>query len=190
MLTFYGLFLTLIFCKFFVSFFFLLIGYSFSSISSTLSQYLRPAFYFYIEKAVVPLATWPGVLVKWQVLGLRIARSRFQVWPGSCSGRHPSTLKRRKMSTSHLAESEIHCLDNCEVPCYGHPRWHSGALLGSSHPGSAWLPDKGSSSYLLAYHFRFSGSWMTVSNWTLIYRIYISMDLRIYRIVATCRIDR
>ena len=37
-------------------------------------------------------ASW----VKWQVLGLRIARSRVQVPPGSWSGRQPSTLKREE----------------------------------------------------------------------------------------------
>ena len=50
----------------------------------------------------------------------------------------------------------LYCLDNCQVPCYVHARWHSGSLLGSSRPGSAWLPDKGKSSFLLAYPFRFS----------------------------------
>ena len=70
----------------------------------------------------------------------------------------PSTLKREENEyVQSVAESEIHFLDNCEVPCYGHARWHSRALLGSSRPGSAWLPNKGMSSYLLAYPFRFFG---------------------------------
>ena len=68
----------------------------------------------------------------------------------------PSTLKREENEyVPSGAESIINCLDTCEVPCYGHARWHSGALLGSSRPGSAWLPDKGNSSYKLAYPFRF-----------------------------------
>ena len=99
-----------------------------------------------------------GRLVKWQVLGLRIARSRVQVRPGSVLVRptQPSTLKREENEyVLSGAEYEIYCLDNCEVPCYGHARWHSGALLGSSRPGSPWLPDKGNSSYLQAYFFRF-----------------------------------
>ena len=47
-----------------------------------------------------------GVLVKWQVLGLRIARSRVQVRPGSWSGRFSLPLwKGRKISTSHLGRN-------------------------------------------------------------------------------------
>ena len=54
----------------------------------------------------------------------------------------PSTLKREENEyVPSGAEYEIHCLHNCEVPCYGHARWHSGALLASSRPGSAWLSD-------------------------------------------------
>ena len=70
-------------------------------------------------------------------------------------------VKGRKTSTSHLGRNQIHSLDNCEVPCYGHARWHSGALLGSSRPGSAWLPDKGNSSYLtslISYSINATGS--------------------------------
>ena len=49
-----------------------------------------------------------GVLVKWQILGLRIARSRVQVRPGSWSGRLSLPfLKGRKMSTSHQGQNLI-----------------------------------------------------------------------------------
>ena len=75
----------------------------------------------------------PGVLVKWQVLGLRIARSRVQVRPGSWSGRLSLPLwKGRKVNTSHLgrnlrftawiiAKSHAMCTQGgTQVPCSDH----------------------------------------------------------------------
>ena len=51
--------------------------------------------------------------------------------PGQAETTQPSTSKREENEyVQSGAEYEIHCLDNCEVPCYGHARWHSGALLG------------------------------------------------------------
>ena len=40
----------------------------------------------------------------------------------------PSTLRREENEyvPSGAESSEIHCLDNCEDPCYVHSRWHSG----------------------------------------------------------------
>ena len=62
-----------------------------------------------------------------QFLVLRIAWSRVQV--------QSSTLKREENEYAPSGEeSEIHCLDICEVPCYGHARWHSDALFGLSRP--------------------------------------------------------
>ena len=80
-------------------------------------------------------------LLKWQVLGLRIARSAVQD-PTRVLVRptQPSTLKRDENEyLQSVEESEIHCLDNCEVRCNVPERRHSGAFLRSSRPGSAWL---------------------------------------------------
>ena len=67
----------------------------------------------------------------------------------------PSILKEGNEYLPPGAESEIPCYDHFEDSCNGHAWWHSGALLGSSFPASAWLPDKGNISYQLANAVRF-----------------------------------